>query len=339
MRYTHATLGVLALSVCHSITGINSAAAETKLIWGHFVPPQSYTARLGYVPWMKRVEKASHGRIKFQMYFGGAISRSPRKQYELLINGMQDATSILPSYTAALFPDFTMFALPYLFNSAAESSVAGWRLYKKGMLGGLEKVFTVAIFTNGNSALHFSRKIKSAEGIKGLKIRVAGPEESEMVKILGGAPVGMSITQVAESLNRGVIQGTMNGWSALKPFRITPLIKTHYEEPLGTRSFVLMLSMKAFNKLPKQDQQVIRDNSGEKESKRMGQLGDDEAAAARKAAIADPARTVISYTPAQLEQRAKMFRHFRDAWIKNHKDGARKYEAMQKILSDIRAGS
>jgi TRAP-type C4-dicarboxylate transport system substrate-binding protein len=339
MKRIHAISVALVVPLCLGIGGGKSATAETTLKFGHFVPPKAYSARIGYFPWAKRVEKASQGRIKFQLFFGGAISRSPRKQYELLVNGVQDVTAILPSYTSALFPDFTIFALPYLFEGAVESSIAGWRLFDKGLLGGLDKVHTAAIFTNGNSALHFSRAIKSAADIKGFKIRTAGPQESDMIKLLGGAPVGMSITQVAESLNRGVIQGSMNGWSALRPFRIAPLIKTHYEEPLGTRSFVLMISKKAFDKMPRQDQQVIRDHSGEATSRRLGKMGDDEAARARKAAIADPKRTVVSYSRAELKKRAPLFQRYHDAWIKEHKDGRRKYDAMQKIMSDIRAGS
>lgn len=339
MSLVRAVSTLLAFSFCLGTGGAGLAADRTTLKWGHFVPPKAYSARVGYIPWMKKVERASKGRIKFQMFFGGSISRSPRKQYELTVNGVQDATSILPSYTAALFPDFTMFALPYLFDSAVESSIAGWRLYKQGLLGGLDKVYPVAIFTNGNSALHFTSEIETAADIKGMKIRAAGPEEAKMIKLLGGTPVGMSITQVAQSLNRGVIQGTMNGWSALRPFRITSLIKTHYEEPLGTRSFVLMLNKKSFEKLPRQDQQVIRDNSGEAESRRLGKMGDDQAASARKAATADPKRAVIRYSRDQLRQRAKMYQSFHDAWIKKHKDGARKYKAMQKILTEIRAGT
>ena len=69
-----------------------------------------------------------------------------------------------------------------------------------------------------------------------------------MVKELGSVPVGTGTPQV--SLNRGVIQGALTGWSAINTFRITPSIKSHLDLPMGVRSFFIAVRKRIYDKLP-----------------------------------------------------------------------------------------
>ncbi len=315
-----------------------SAGAETTLKFGTFVPPRAVVA-MGAVHWMDAVEKDTAGRITFKRFFGGALSRSPRKQYELMKNGIQDATVILPSYTAKLFPDFALLELPYLFRSPEEASVAGWRFYKTGLMRGMDDIHVVSVFSNGNSAMHFSRVIASAKDIKGLKIRAPGPAEAAVIKLMGAVPVGMSITQVAESLNRGVIQGSLNGWSALRPFRITPLIKSHYNEPFGVRMFFTAIRKSVYNALSNKDRQVITKHGGEGYARFMTRRWQVDIEADMRKAKADPKRTVIGYSDAELEKRAAIFQPLHESWIKKAPGGAEKYNALMRILKQMRGSS
>ena len=322
------------------ILAAGSVSAQTATLKiGSHVPPKSVPVRLGYAPWIKAVEKDAEGTLKFQTFWGGQLSRSPRKQYELMMNGIQDASPVLPSYTQELFPDFSLFALPYLFRDGIEGSIAQWKLYETGLIGGLEKVYVAAVFNNGNSAMHFSKVIKSADDIKGLKIRTAGPEEAAMIKAMGAVPVAMGITQVAESLNRGVIQGSMNGWNANQTFRFTPLLKSHYEEPFGVRSFFLIITKKAYDRLPDKAKWAINKNSGLVMSRKMGEAFAGSNDELREKAIADPKRTVITISEAERKKRfATIFKPFHEEWIRKHPDGQKKYDALMKILADMRKG-
>jgi TRAP-type C4-dicarboxylate transport system substrate-binding protein len=321
------------------VTG--SALAQTATIKiGSHTPPKSGHISKGVAPWCRAVEKDSGGTLKFKEFWGGQLTRSPRKQYELLMNGIQDATIVLPSYTQELFPDFTLFSLPYLFRNAREGSIVQWRMYEMGFLRGLDDVYVAAVYNNGNSLLHFSKKVNTADDIKGKKIRAAGPEEAAVIKAMGGIPVGMSITQVAESLNRGVIQGSLSGWSAARSFRFLPLVKTHYEEPLGVRSFFLGINKKVYDKLPEKAKQAIKKNSGLVLSRRIGgDLFDAEIKALRQGAVDDPKRNIVTVSEADGEKRfATLFKPFHDEWIKNTPDGQKKYDALMKILAEVRQG-
>jgi TRAP-type C4-dicarboxylate transport system substrate-binding protein len=283
------------------------------------------------------VEKDAQGALKFQEFWGGQLSRSPKKQYELLINGIQDATMVLPSYTQELFPDFSLFALPYLFNDGIEASVAMWKFYEKGLFRGLDKVYVAAIYSNGNSLLHFSKNVKAAADMKGLKIRAAGPEEAAVIKAVGGTPVAMSITQIAESLNRGVIQGALSGWSPAKSFRYLPLVKTHWEEPLGIRTFFLGINKKVYDGLPEKAKAAIDKNSGLIASRNAGIGFDKSIKKMQKQAEADSKRDLITLSDGEKKKRYNaLFKPFHEKWIKANPKGQQKYDALMEILADIR---
>jgi len=311
-----------------------AAAADTTVKFGTFIPPNSVVMRVACKPWMDAVERDTAGRVKFQLFLGGSLSRAPEKQYELLLNGVQDATVVLPSYTQALFPDFSLLSLPYLVNGAEEASVATWRMVASGLLTGLDNVHIVTAFTNSNSAVNLNKKIASADQLKGLKIRVAGPEESAIVKTIGATPVGMGIGQVAESLNRGVIDGALAGWSALNTFKIVPLIKIHYDEPYGVRTFFLALSKPVFQSLSAADKAIVTKHGGEALARQTGKATDDE----DRVLIEKVKDNILRPSAAERPAREKLFQAFHEEWIAEQKDGRKKYDAARKILADIRAG-
>jgi TRAP-type C4-dicarboxylate transport system substrate-binding protein len=330
MRFTTSSL-IAALLVAAACA---AASAETTVKFGTFIPPNSVVMRSAGGPWIEGVERETAGRVKFQQFLGGSLSRAPEKQYELMLTGLQDATVVLPSYTQALFPDFSLLSLPFLVESAEEASVVTWRMVQTGLLTGLDKVQVITAFTNSNSAVNLNKKIASVDDLKGLKIRVAGPEESDTVVTLGAVPVGMGIGQVAESLNRGVIDGALAGWSALNTFKIVPLIKAHYYEPYGVRTFFIGMRKPAFDGLPEADRAIVMKHGGEALARQVGKATDDE----DKELIEKVKNNIMSPSAAERPAREKLFQKFHDEWIAGQKDGRKKYDAVKKIIADVRAG-
>jgi TRAP-type C4-dicarboxylate transport system substrate-binding protein len=328
----------LGTSLIFLFSTVNAVAAEPGILkFGTHLPPGSVMSVV-VTSWIKQVEKDAEGTLKVQTFFGGGINRDAAKQYELLVNGIQDASIVLPSFTEELFPDFTLFSIPYLIRNAEEGSIAHWRMYEKGLLGGLEKVYPVAIASHGNSALHFATAIKSAEDIKGMKIRATGPQDTAIIKSMGAVAVGMEMSQVAEALNRGLVQGNMSGWSANQTFRLTPLLKSHYEEPYGVQTYLFIISKKAYDSLPAKAKQAIDKHSGLAFSRECGKAFDDSVNELRKVALADPKVNVITVSEAEQKKRfAQIYKPFHDEWLNKYgSKGKRNYDALMNILADIR---
>ena len=335
MKPRHIACALVAVfAVAATYLPVPAGAQQAILRVGNTVPSKADTVAKGYVPWLRQVEKDSKGTLKFQEFWGGSIERSLKKQYEAMMAGLQDASPIIPSYTAALFPDFSLFALPFLFNSAEEASEASWRFYKTGMLRGMQDVYVAAVFTNDNGGLHFSEKLNGIGAIEGLKIRAAGPEEANAIRVFGGAPVSMGMGQVAEALNRGVIKGLLSGYSALRAFKVEPLLKTHVDVPMGVRGFFFGITKKKYDALPAAAKAAIDKNSGLSFSMHMGRQNDASSAIARANA---KKKNLITPTETEMAKLKQQFQAIHDDWIKSTPDGRKKYDALQQIIADIRA--
>ncbi len=335
----HALIGTLGAVAVAGTIATGAVAADPAVIKiGSFTPPKAAYLNQVLIPWLRKVETDSEGMLKFQEYWGGALIRSPRKQWEGLNNGIQDAATIIPAYTSKLFPDFTFYSLPFLFRGtgSVEGTLVGWKMYERGLIGGLEKVHVVAVYANDNGGLHFNRILKSLDDMKGLKVRVPGSKQAAVLKLLGIVPVGMGTPQVAESLNRGVIQGTLTGWSALNMFRITPLIKTHVDLPMGSRSFFVAIHSRVYDRLPRKAKAAIDKNEGLGLSLALGTFYERDG---NKMRTETAGRGVIRPSPAEQAKLFEKFKPFHDQWIKDTKDGAKKYKAIQEILAKHRGSS
>ena len=331
----NAMLAAIAIG-CALCAGADAAAEPATLKVGATMPPMSSVIAEGYVPWLRAIEKDAPGAIKFQEFWGGALVRAPDKQFEAMMNGIMDSTVVITSYTQKLFPDFSLFSIPYVVDGAVEAAVGGWRLYERGLLRGLEKVYVAAIFSNDNGGLHLRSRVKSLDDVKGLKIRVSGPEEAEIVKAMGAVPVGLGIPTTADALNRGVVDGTFNGWAANQSFRITPLIKTHIDVPFGVRSFFIAINREVYDKLPASARAAIGKHSGRDFSIRFGRVMDKTGEPLRKEALADPNRTVLRPSEAQAKALEAKFMGFHKQWIEETPDGARKYREVKDAVAEFR---
>ncbi|MEX2453066.1 MAG: TRAP transporter substrate-binding protein [Rhodospirillaceae bacterium] len=332
-----APLTIAAVGIFVAVS-VQPGAAETTIRAASFTAPQATTISVVMQPWMDAVEKDVGAEVGFQAFWGGALGRNPVQQYELLVNGIADVAFIVPSYTLAQFPEMSVFSLPYLFRSGDEASTAAWRMYEKGILTGFDKVHPVTIYASDNNALHLSKPIRTLEEVKGMKIRTAGPQESDLIRLFGATPVGMGMPTVTESISRGVIDGTLQSWTGVRSFRVANVTKGHVEEPLGTLSFVIGMNKDAYMKLPQAVRESMDRHGGLGMAKRGG-VGFDTTSEAYSAELKkDASRSFIAVEGAEAEKREAMFLPLHDEWKKSVADGAKKYKALTQILEDIRAG-
>jgi len=329
---------LIASSILLSI-GIGEALAKaTTLSIVCFLPPRSVSVSKVFVPWIKTVEAAAEGDLKFQPYWGGSLGRNPKKQYDMLKDGVADVVYVLPNYTPGQFPDFSIFELPYLVRSGEEGSVAIWRMHQKGLMRGLQQGHVIGFFSTEPNLFHTTKPIASLSQIKGLKIRSAGPVYGAFVKHLGGVPIGMPVTQMTEAISRGVVDGALLGWGGSLVFRLHNVTSHHYEAPLGISPFFVSVNQSKWNALSQKAKAAITKYGGEYMSRLGGKAFDNFGKRGYKVISKAGKRTITRATPSEIETQAAAAKSIHDEWIKDKKDGAMKYAALQHILADIRAG-
>ena len=100
------------------------------------------------------------------------------------------------------------------------------------------------------------------EDMKGLRIRTPSPAVSEMLSYLGADPQGLPPGEVYESLQRGVIDGTVFPWDPVKSFGLNEVLKYHLDLGAYTVSFFFVMNQRSYDKLSDKAKSCIDQYSG-----------------------------------------------------------------------------
>jgi TRAP-type C4-dicarboxylate transport system substrate-binding protein len=332
-------LASLCFGLCAACLSFShQASAQQTLRFNSFAPPQELLNRTIFPAFAKNVTADSGGTAKVDYFPGGGLGRNPRAQLKLVIDGVADIAFVLPAFTPGRFPDNDIIQLPGLIRSGAEGSVLIWRLHQKGMLRGYEKIKVLALATTPPYAIHTRFPMKSMDDLKGRKLRSGGRIHGEMLKKLGGTPVGIPTPSVAESISKGVIDGTMHGFHAARAFRILDVTDHHYIHPLGTLSLMVAMNKQSYAKLPAAGKAAIQKHMGEAFSKAMGAMPDQSAAQALAKMQGDPKHTVTFAPAAEKRRWNEVLEPLINDWKKNHPKGEMLWKAASEELAVLRAG-
>jgi len=239
----------------------NVAAEPIVLKYAQFEPSNEvFAMKAIWLPWVKKMNALGEGMFKIEVYVGGALNRVPPKQLKILKDGVADIAFILPYYTPGIFADDAVVEIPFLADKAIDGSLAAHNLLMKGMLRGYDDVVPLMVATGQQYAVHTTFPVKTPADLKGKKIRAAGQMLHFIAQACGAAPIGMPVTKIAESMSRGVIQGTTNEWNGMRTFKIQDVAKYHCMLPMGTSTFALVMNKNSFNKLPKKARDIFMDH-------------------------------------------------------------------------------
>ena len=188
---------------------------------GTFVPEKSVGVAHVIKPWMEAVN-AQTDSVQMQGFWGGTLGKT-LKQFELVQNGVMDVSWVLPAYTAGQFPEMGVFE-PFLFRTAEEASVVGWKLHEQGLLTGFDGVHVIGFFAVEPNALFLKTKAKDISALKNMKIRAVGGIHASWLESLGAASETLSSAEMNEVLNRGTLDGAVQGWTGMRTFKSLALV-------------------------------------------------------------------------------------------------------------------
>ncbi len=245
-------------------------AQAQKLKFSSFEPPTAALTSNVMTPWAAEVSKASGGALQIDMYAGGALGKNPLQQLKLVQDGVADIAWIIPGYTPGRFEDTDVVALPFATENATEASIALWRMFQRGELGGFGDLKILALAATPPVKIHGTAAIRNAGDMKGKKVRATGDVLVRAVERLGGVPVTLGGGQVAEALSRGVVDATLNNWGFVADFKVNEVTSHHLNVPMVNVAVMIAMKKAAFDQLPATAQAAIEKASGEALSLRLG---------------------------------------------------------------------
>jgi len=263
-------LKLAAMALLAAIAPLAAHAQTQKLKFSSFEPPTAALTSKVMVPWADEVSRSSAGALQIDMYAGGALGKNPLQQLKLVQDGVADIAWIIPGYTPGRFEDTDVVALPFATDNAVEASVALWRMFKRGELGGFDDLKVLALAATPPVKIHATTPVSSVGDMKGRKVRATGDILVRAVERLGAVPVTLGGGQVAEALSRGVVDVTLNNWGFVADFKVNEVTSHHLTVPLGNVAVMIAMKKSAFDQLPPAAQAAIEKSSGEALSLRLG---------------------------------------------------------------------
>lgn len=286
MRTTRRTfLKGTAAAVAASSLPAPAVLAQTpiELKMASFVPPTHSIWAKVLMPWVKKVEDMSKGRLKIAGYPSMQLGGKAPELYRQMVQGIADIVFTLPGYTSADFPMMSLTELPGTATSAREGTERIWKRLEEGYF---DKEFAdakVLMLWNADNAgiLTRTRPVRKIEDVKGLRLRSPSAAQAAQIEHLGGVAVSLPVPQVYPGIERGTVDGAMIPVTTLLDFKLAEVVKyIMTEAPLGRSPFLVSMQRKRYEGLPAELRKVIDDTTGLELALQGAKTYDDRAAEA-----------------------------------------------------------
>ncbi|MGF7158704.1 TRAP-type C4-dicarboxylate transport system substrate-binding protein [Rhodoligotrophos appendicifer] len=244
------------------VTMAGPATAEVALVFSTHTGPGSISSTQ-YNAYLDELTKRTNGEVTIKDKFYSQALIKATDQAKGIAQGLADVGYVCVGYSPSLFPLTGMGEMPYLSQHGDSISSALTELYETNadFKAEFERQGLVPIAMDAPSPtiIGVSREIKSADDLKGLKVRAYGELGNIVAKGGGMTPVPMSTAEIATSMQTGVIDGYVGvplwmpypeNWLSHTKTIVDPGIGTYY-------SCGLMMSANVYNALSDDVKKVI----------------------------------------------------------------------------------
>ncbi|HEV8533634.1 MAG TPA: TRAP transporter substrate-binding protein [Methylomirabilota bacterium] len=309
-------------------------AQTTTLTMSSWVSPQHHLTGVVLQGWANEVEKATNGRVKFQML--PKHPSAPPGTFDAVRDGLVDLSYVTASYTPARHILPLMAELPGAGETALINSVAYSRIYWKHFdkVGEYKGVKLLGVFTHGPGQMFTKRPVAGINDIQGLKIRTGGGIAEAVAKALGTSAFVKPAPESYELLSSGVADGVFFPLESIVSFKLDTVLEqaTLFPGGMYSSAFGFFMNEDKWNKLPKQDQEAIAKLSGEHIARLAGASW-DEADRKGMEALKKSGVKIVNANPELVAEVKKRSAPIVDDWITKAK--AKGVDA-PKVLAEFR---
>jgi TRAP-type transport system periplasmic protein len=308
-------LSILALTL--AVSAPAQAADPVKLNYSSFFPaPAQQTVIIQ--EWAAEIEKRTNGAVKITVFPGGTLTPAD-KCYDGVVKGLSDLGQSCPAYTRGRFPLTEVTDLPLGMTSGLQATKLINAYLKKFQPKEFGDVKVMYLHGHGPGILHTKKPVSNLEELKGMKIRCTGLA-TKIVTALGAAPVSMPMGETYDAISKGVVDGSVAPFEALKTWKWGEVVKSttlNFGSSYSTAFFVAMNNDK-WNSLPKEVQATI-EKVNEEWIEKTGNMWDQIDKAGRDFAEGLGSK-VIPLSKEEDAKWAKLVRPILDDYVKSMKE-------------------
>ncbi len=243
----------------------------------HSLPPVAPAHRAMLLPWARRVERDSGGRISITVYPAAQLGGQAPQLLDQVRDGVVDIVWALTGATPGRFPRIEVFEMPFL-----NAHPVAMNLALRDFLARHPEEFAeyklIAAFVHAGQALHSRRPVRRADDLVGMKIRIPSRVSGWMVSAMGGVPLGAPVSRTPELLSKGVVDAALLPFEVVQAVKVDELVDYHVtlDDPrsdrFNTQVFVIAMNRARYESLPADLQAVIDAHAGEATARWLGEL-------------------------------------------------------------------
>ncbi len=326
-----------ASAVLLAMTGTHAATAQEKLQFTTSVPAQAFIYADILAVWAERVMEDSNGSLDIQLFPAGTLGRDPATHLDMVRDGIADIAYFVPGYTPGAMGEATVIELPGVLPSALVGSLAATKMVEDGLWTGqgMDKVKILGMFSTAPTILTTVEPVETLDDVQGMKLRGAGPILLSSIEAIGATPVGgITSPQIAESISRGLLDGSVNEWVALTIFGVAETAKNHLDVNLGASPIMVAINQAKYDSLPEEARAAIDKHSGPAFAELWGTEFDARIEAFRGKAMEDESRTFTTLSDEQKALWDERLQTVIDSWIESTPDGQALYDAYTAAVEE-----
>ncbi len=321
------TVKLLAASVALAF-GMAAQAAPIVIKYSHVVADITPKGKAA-LKFKELAEKALPGKVEVQVFPNSQLFGDGKELEALLLGDVQIIAPSLAKF-GKYTPKLQIFDLPFLFDDIQavdrfQASPDGQSLLnsmnKKGITG-------LGYLHNGMKQFSANTKLLMPTDAKGLKFRIQASDVLEaQFKAVGANPQKISFSEVYQSLQTGVVDGTENPWSNTYSKKFHEVQKYIVDSDHGVLDYMVITNTKWWDGLPADIRKALK--TAMDESIAYGnKAAFQEAVDFRDKVIADKKAEVV---PMSKEQKAAWRTAMKPVWKKFEGDiGKNLIDAAQK---------
>ncbi len=212
----------------------------------------------------EEVAQKTNNRVQIKFYPGGIMGDDMAVLRKIRIRQLQGGAITLGAISQ-YYPDSQVYSLPMLFRNLEEVSYVRNKLDQQ-ILAGLEQngFVSFGLVEGGFAYIMSLSPIKSVAELRNSKAWVPSSDElaMEAVKAYDVQPIPLPLGDVLTGLQTGLIDTVAAPPIATIALHWHTQVRYLTEMPLLYSTGLLIIEKNAFNKLSKQDQQIMREVMG-----------------------------------------------------------------------------
>ena len=281
MKPNHRTLPVaLATGIAAAMfTFAGSVAAQTENFkLHHLLGPSSPAHTQMLTPWAQRVEKASGGKVKIELFPSMSLGGKPPQLINQARDGVVDIIWTVNGYTPSLFPRSEVFELPFVHtNNAAATNLAMRAMFDQHLKTEYNGVHVLFLHVHAGQGIQMvDKEVRKPDDLKGLKMRIPTRTGAWIIEALGAAAVAMPVPDLPQALSKKVVDGALIPWEIIPPLKLQDMTDYQIEGPkqvrFGTTTFQVSMNQARWDKLSPEIKKAFDSVSGEDWVREVGSI-------------------------------------------------------------------